>query len=505
MQRGVNWGMMLERQSKKRRNKLALIVDNLKFTYGELNSLANQMANYLAKSGVKKGDRVAIYLPNCWEHIVCHFGILKIGAIVVPLNVMYKAREIQYILDDSEAEAIITNAELHTNVKEAKRPERLKHVIVIDSENNGQPACDIFREHDKLQPAVLLDETEDLALIQYTSGTTGKPKGAMLTYHNIFSNVRATVNLFDFDENDTQLITLPLFHSFGTFSVYYSVFTGGTIVLVKRFDPERVLFLIDKYNVSIFCNVPPMLLSLLTVENPERFDLSTLRHCLCGAAVLPVEVLERVKRILGVNVVDGYGCTESYGMIVPPEVGVYRYGSIGVPLPVQEVRLVDGHDRDVPIGEVGEIISRGPLLMKGYWRKPEETAEAVRNGWFHTGDLARKDEDGFYYIVGRKKDMIISSGFNIYPREIEELLYQHPKIADAAVIGIPHEYKGEAVKACVVLKEGITATYEEIIDYCRDKLAVFKAPSIVEFRDDLPRNPSGKVLKRILLDESKQK
>ncbi|MFH1351000.1 MAG: long-chain fatty acid--CoA ligase [Pseudomonadota bacterium] len=502
MQRGMNWGRMLERQAKKRRNKLALVFGDLKFTYGELNSLANQLANYLRKTGVGKNDRVAIYLPNCWEHIVSHFGALKIGAVIVPFNVMYKAREIKYMLDDSEAEIIITNSDLYRHVKEVKDASKLRNIILTDPENTLEHSfSDIFGEPHVLQEDVILDETEDLALIQYTSGTTGEPKGAMLTYHNIFSNVRVTANLYDFDETDTQLITLPLFHSFGIFAVYYSIYTGGTIVLVGRFDPEIVLELIDKFQVSIFCNVPPMLLSLLTVSNPERFDLRSLRHCLCGAAVLPVEVLERVKKFLGVNVVDGYGCTESFGMIVPPQVGVYRYGSIGVPLPVQEIRLVDEEGQDVPVGEVGEIVSRGPLLMKGYWRKPEETAEAIRNGWFHTGDLAKKDEEGFYYIVGRKKDMIISSGFNIYPKEIEELLYQHPKIADATVIGIPHEYKGETVKACIVLKEGMEATQEEIIHYCRDKLAVFKAPTVVEFREDLPRNPSGKVLKRVLREE----
>ncbi len=505
MVRGMNWGTILERHAQKRRNRLALVFEDRKFTYGELNGLVNQMANYLLKRGVKKGDRVCIYLPNCWEHIVAHFGILKTGAIVIPFNPMYKAYEIQYMLEDSGAETMITVPELYPYVKEVEKSTRLKNVIVSGPPAPGVLAFeDILKEPRTWDREIEIDEREDLALLQYTSGTTGRPKGAMLTYHNVFSNVRMNSNLYDYDENDIQLVVLPLFHSFGIFSLYYSLYTGGLILLVRRYEAETVLSLIDLFQVTSFNCVPPMLLGFLQVKSPERFSLHSLRNCLCGGAAMPVEVMKRVKDLLNVEVIDGYGCTECYGFILTPYLRGFKYkpGSIGIPTPVQDVRLVNDREEEVPVGEVGEIVARGPIVMKGYWNRPEETREAMRGGWFHTGDLARKDEDGYYYIVGRKKEMIISSGFNIYPKEIEEVLYQHPKVADAAVVGIPHAYKGEAVKAYVILKPGMKAAPEEIIEYCRSKLAVFKAPSLVEFREDLPRTASGKVLKRVLQEEA---
>lgn len=504
MVRGMNWGIILERHAQKRRNQLALVFEDRKFTYGELNDLVNQMANYLLKLGIRKGDRVGIYLPNCWEHVVAHFGILKIGAIVIPFNPMYKAYEIQYMLEDSGAETMITVPELYPYVKEVEKSTKLRNVLLSGPPGPGVLSLgDILKEPRTWEHEIAIDEREDLALLQYTSGTTGRPKGAMLTYHNVLSNVRMNTNLYDYDEHDIQLVVLPLFHSFGIFSLYYSIYAGGLIILVRRYDAERVLTLIEQFRVTSFNCVPPMLLGFLQVKNPERFTLDSLRNCLCGAAVMPVEVMKKVKDLLHVEVVDGYGCTESYGFILTPYLQSFKYkpGSIGIPTPVQEVRLVNDRDEEVPVGEVGEIVARGPGVMKGYWNKPEETSEAMRSGWFHTGDLAKRDEDGYYYIVGRKKEMIISAGFNIYPKEIEEVLYQHPKIADAAVIGVPHEYKGETVKAYIILKEGVQATAEEIIEYCRDKLAVFKAPTLVEFRKELPRTASGKVLKRVLQEE----
>lgn len=508
MVRGMNWGLLLERHAQKRPNKLALVFEDKKFTYGELGALVNQMGSYLLKLGVKKGDRVGIYLSNCWEHVVAHFGILRIGAVVIPFNPMYKAYEIQFMLEDSGAETIITVPELYAHVQEVEKSTRLKNILLAGPPMDGRLSLEaILREPKAWEHEIPMDEREDLALLQYTSGTTGRPKGAMLTYHNVFSNVRTNTNLYDYDEHDVQLVVLPLFHSFGIFSLYYTLYVGGLIILMRRYDAERALSLIDQYRVTSFNCAPPMLLGFLQVKNPERFNLHSLRNCLCGGAVMPVEVMKRVKDLLGVEVVDGYGCTESYGFILTPYLREFQYktGSIGVPTPVQEVRLVNERDEDVPVGEVGEIVARGPVVMKGYWKKPEETAEAMRHGWFHTGDLARMDEDGYYYIVGRKKEMIISSGFNIYPKEIEEILYQHPKIADAAVIGVPHEYKGETVKAYIILKEGREATPEEIIEYCRSKLAVFKAPTLVEFRKELPRTASGKVLKRILQEEALKK
>lgn len=499
MHRGLNWGIILQRYSEKYCNKIAFIHDDVKFTYRELFVAVNQIANMLSKLDVKKGDRVCIYLPNCWQHIIGHFGVLRTGAIVIPLNSMYKAREIQYMIKDSEARTIITNQDLSKNVHEIWNQTDLKNLIVIDGVKDGSIQFDDYkREPNKFDSNDSFDEREDLCLIQYTSGTTGEPKGAMLTYHNILSNLRTQTNLFCYDETDAHLLCLPLFHSFGIFSVYYSIFTGGLLVLMSRFDAEMFLCLIEKYKITRFNSVPPMLLSFLKLQSPDRFDLSSLRHCLCGAAVMPVEVMQKVKSIIGIDVVDGYGCTEAYGFIMTPYKGLYKHGSIGIPTPLQEVKIVNDQDEIVSTGTVGEIVTRGPIVMKGYWNKPTETSESMKGGWFHTGDLAYTDNDGYFYIVGRKKEMIISSGFNIYPKEIEELLYQHPKIADAAVIGVPHEYKGEAVKAIIVLKDGKESSENEIIEYCRKTLAVYKAPTRVEFRKELPRTPSGKVLKRLL-------
>jgi long-chain acyl-CoA synthetase len=501
--RGMNWGSILKRNAEKKNNKLALICEDRKFTYGELYSMVNQAGNMLMKLGVKKGDRVCIYLPNCWQHIVSHFAVLRVSAVVVPLNVMYKSREIQYNIKDAGAETIITTLGLNEYVQTIKKDTSLKNIILIDGNDGPEiPFNNYSTESKVLEQEPRIDEREDMALIQYTSGTTGTPKGAMLTYYNVFSTIRTQADLCHCDDTDTQLIVLPLFHSFGIFAVYGAIFSGGLVVLSGRFDGERILSLIDQYKVSMFFCVPPMLIGLLFVTKPERYNLSSLRFLICGAAVLPVEVMNHAKKFFGLEVFDAYGCTEAYGFIMPPYEGINKYGSIGLPSPLQEVRLVDDNDEDVPIGDVGEIITKGPIIMKGYWNKPQETAESMKGGWYHTGDLARKDEDGYFYIVGRKKELIISSGFNIYPKEIEDVLYQHPKIADAAVIGVKHEYKGEAVKACIVLREGMTATPEEIIEYCRKTLAVFKAPAIVEIRKDLPRTAAGKVLKRLLVEEN---
>jgi len=503
MHHGVNWGVILERNAKKYRNKIALIFEDRKFTYGELFELINMTANFLIGRGVEKGHRVCLYLPNCWEYFVCHFGVLRAGAAIVPFNVMYKSRELNYMINDSGAETIITTSELYPNVAAIKETTKLRNVILIDANEEDELSLEaIYREPRELIKNIPLNEREDLSLLQYTSGTTGEPKGAMLTYHNILSTIRTLVSVNATHDSDTTLSVLPMFHSFGIFTIYSSVFSGGTVVLVRRFDAELVLTLIDRYNVTLFNGVPTMLISFINTPNLGRFKMKSLRYCVFGGAIVPLEVLDKFKILTNVTAVDGYGLTEAYGVIMTPYEGVYRHGSIGIPMPHVEVRVVDDNDKEVAVGEVGEIVIQGPNVMKGYWNKPAETEEAKRGGWFHTGDLGRKDEDGYYYIAGRKKDMIIASGFNIYPKEIEEVLYKHEKVADAAVIGIKHGYKGETVKACVVLKTGEDATPEEIIAYCRSTLASFKVPTVVEFMDELPRNAAGKVLKRVLQEEA---
>ena len=404
MHYGMNWGVILERNTRKFRNKIALIFEDKKFTYGELFELINKTANFLSKKGVQKGDRVCLYLPNCWEHVVCHFGVLRAGAVIVPFNVMYKPREINYMINDSGARTIITTSGLYPNVAAIRDAVNLRNVILIDSDARDDTAfASIYNEPEELIRDVSLNEREDLALIQYTSGTTGEPKGAMLTYHNIISNVRTVVNVNSMDDRDITLAVLPMFHSFGILPIYYSIYAGGTIVLVRRFDAELVLTLISRYQVTLFNGVPTMLISFINTPALQRFKLTSLRHCVFGGAVVPIEILDRFKKLTNATAIDGYGCTEAYGFITTPYGGVYRHGSIGIPMPHVEVRLVDDEDGEVPSGEVGEIVVRGPIVTVGYWHKPKETAEAKRKGWFHTGDLAKKDKDGYYYIVGRKK------------------------------------------------------------------------------------------------------
>ena len=343
-----------------------MIFEDKKFTYGELFELINKTANFLSKKGVQKGDRVCLYLPNCWEHVVCHFGVLRAGAVIVPFNVMYKPREINYMINDSGARTIITTSGLYPNVAAIRDAVNLRNVILIDSDARDDTAfASIYNEPEELIRDVSLNEREDLALIQYTSGTTGEPKGAMLTYHNIISNVRTVVNVNSMDDRDITLAVLPMFHSFGILPIYYSIYAGGTIVLVRRFDAELVLTYqpISSHPVQWG---PDDADQLHQHSSPAAVQAHFTEALRIGGAVVPIEILDRFKKLTNATAIDGYGCTEAYGFITTPYGGVYRHGSIGIPMPHVEVRLVDDEDGEVPSGEVGEIVVRGPIVTVGY-------------------------------------------------------------------------------------------------------------------------------------------
>lgn len=498
---------VLRESTKKYPNKTACIWRDVPMTYAEMEARTNQMANRLAELGVEKGDRVGLLMPNIPDFSVIYYAALSLGASIVPLNVMYRSREIAYILNDSGAKVLLTVQPFLPQVLEA-RPSftSVKHVI-----NKGlEPAPDVINLDLLLngaseKPAEVVVNEEDIAVICYTSGTTGNPKGAMLSHGNLLANLDQMLKLprFDSTPDDIGVQVLPLFHIFGmNVGMNLGTLMGMTGVMIERFDAEMAAQVIHKYRCTVFVGAPPMFISLVNLPNIREYDLTSLRTVVSGAAALPVKVLEMFKELTGVEIMEGYGLTETSPVLTTNAAGlVTKPGSVGPAIADLEIRLVDDNDNDVPRGQPGELICRGPNVFKGYYNLPEATAEAFKNGWFHTGDIATQDEDGYYYIVDRKKEMINVSGFNVYPREIEEVLYRHPKVMDAAVIGVPDKYQGESVMAILALKPGEAASKDEIIEYSRAQLAAFKVPRHIQFREALPKLPTGKVLKRQLRDE----
>ncbi len=501
-------GELVARAAAQFPDKPAILFKDQKISYSELNARVNRVANGLAALGVKPGDRVALYIHNLPQFVEAFYGVQVCGATAIPMNVMYKAGEIEYIMNDAGVKAIITLAPFYPNVQAIRdQVPSLEHAIVLGAE--PLPGAMLWHQafagqSDQATPAA--GDEEDVAVILYTSGTTGRPKGAMLTHKNLIVNIEQTSQLprLKFDENDIVWIGLPLFHSYAlSVGMNAAIYHGGTLDIMERFDPTASLEMFQKDKVTILLAAPPMYVAWVNHPAASSYDLSSIRAASSGAAALPVAVLERFKQLTGVDIMEGYGLTETAPVATTNAAGpVTKPGSIGPALPWMEIKIVDDNDNEVPVGQIGELVCRGPNVMKGYFNKPEANAEAFRNGWFHTGDMARVDEDGYYYIEDRKKDMILVSGFNVYPREVEEFLYRHPKIADAAVVQAPDEYQGESVMAFVVLKQGETATEQEIIDYCRDGIAVFKCPRRVEFRAELPKNMTGKVLRRELREEA---
>jgi len=511
-----------------------------KMNYRSLLDLTHRFAAALQQLGVKKGDRVALYLPNCPQFAIAYYATLMIGGILVPCNPQYVAREMKYQLNDSGAEIIITLSLMYPIVKQIRAETPLKHVIVtnikeyfpgllkflftVATEKKEGHYQDISGDantywfQDVLagapaRPTPVEIDMEDTAILMYTGGTTGVSKGAQLTHRNVQANTVQVRAWFPrlVEGQETVLTSLPLFHSYGMSTcMNLGTLLAASMILIP--NPRvliHILKSINKHRPTVYPAVPAMYVAINNYPEIDKFDVSSIKACISGAAPLPGEVQQKFQTLTGGRLVEGYGLSEATPVThANPIYGENRIGTIGLPFPSTEAKIVDTETgtRDMPLGEDGELVVYGPQVMKGYWQRPTETANVLRDGWLYTGDIARMDEDGYFQIVDRKKDMILGAGgFNIYPREIEEVLYQHPKVKECAAAGIPVAGKGERVKAFIVLKEGETATEEEIIEFCRENLTRYKVPKFVEFRDELPTTMVGKVLRRVLVEEEKKK
>jgi long-chain acyl-CoA synthetase len=464
----------------------AVRLDELTITYAELDDLAARAATWLRSRGVEPGDRVGIMLPNVAQFPVLYYGVLRAGGVMVPMNPLLKAREIEHYLGDSQARLVLVWT---TAAGEAAGAAAADHVEVGPdtlTEIGQSPAGSSAPRDDA-----------DTAVILYTSGTTGTPKGAELTHASLRRNAAVTATtLLDLSPGDVVMGCLPLFHTFGqTCGLNAAIMSGACLTLIPRFDAGTALKVIERDRVTVFQGVPTMYVAMLAA-GPEVADTSTLRVCLSGGAAMPVDVLHGFEKTFDATILEGYGLSETSPVATFNRLDWRKPGSIGLPIDGVDLKLVDDDGTDTPDGQVGEIAIRGHNLMKGYWRRPDATATAIRDGWLHTGDLARRDQDGFYFIVDRKKDMIIRGGFNVYPREIEEVLYEHPAVLEAAVIGIPHPTHGEEVAAAVTLRPGTTATPDDLRDYVKARVAPYKYPRHVWLFDSLPKGPTGKILKR---------
>jgi long-chain acyl-CoA synthetase len=488
--------------------KPALIFADQPISYADLDIRIERAANGLALCGIVPGDRVALLVPNIPEFVIA--SVLRCGGIVVPINVLYKAEEIAYILQDSEAKAFILYAGFAAQaIGGAAKAPSVSHVIVVgDAAPEGTTSWESLTDASSPERAPVRVSPGDIATICYTSGTTGPSKGAMLTHRNFVSNCEQLdrTDRGCAKRSDVLLLVLPLFHIYAMNCAMNAFLrAGATIVLVRRFDPLLVLEQIQKHRCNIFHGAPPMYIAWVNTPTLGEYDLSSMRVAFSGAAPLPTQVLDRFRTVTGVEIVEGYGLTEASPVTHSNcAVTVTKPGTVGRSLPGVEVRLVDEEDRDVAPGAPGEIICRGENITIGYWRKLEATAEALRDGWFHTGDIAKIDEDGYYRIVDRKKDMIDAGGFKVWPREVEEVLFRHPAVREAAVVAMPDAYWGERPMAYIALKEAESATGEALIAYCKEHLATFKVPCLIKFRDELPKLPTGKVLRRVLRDEARQ-
>lgn len=513
---------MLEESCRTYLKKRALIFGKKRITYGELNNQVKRVSCGLLQLGIKRDEKIAILLKNCPEYIVSYFAILKAGGIVIPLNFMLKEEELKYILDNAEVSTIITSPEFMPIINCLKlQLEKLKQVIVVGEKTPGTiNFCHLLSEPSSLAAQGLggplasekiLDlNPDDVAAILYTSGTTGHPKGVLLTHGNLISNVISSVKAIKLTKKDRFLCLLPMFHSFTWLAcVLAPLYLGASIAIVESVKPFRkVLRNIIRNRITIFVAIPPIYNVLSNIPVPRILVsrllriLNPLRICVSGAASLPVEVLKKFEEKFRIPILEGYGLTETSPVVSINPQDMRKPGSVGSPIAGVKVKVVDEDGNQLPPNKGGELLVKGENVMKGYYKLPEETKKTIKDGWLYTGDIAKIDEDGYIYIVDRKKDMIIVRGLNVYPREIEEVLYKNPKIAEVAVVGIKDKLKGEVPKAYVALKEGEKITAKELIGFLRERLASYKIPRSIEFRDSLPKTSTGKILKRALRKEN---
>ncbi|NGQ94420.1 long-chain fatty acid--CoA ligase [Brevibacillus sp. SYP-B805] len=516
----------------------ALYFMGKRISYGELLTMSYRFAHALIARGVKKGDRIAIMLPNAPQAVVAFYGALFAGATVVMTNPLYTERELIHQLNDSGAETIITLDMLYNRVRSVKASTPLKRIIItsvadflpfvkklfypLAQRKQGQKPPQIpygddtesflslLKESAANPVEVEVDPERDLALLQYTGGTTGVSKGVMLSHRNLVANAyQCQAVLYKMKPGNERIVgALPLFHVYGLTAVMnVGIKMAGEIILIPRFDVKQILTTINKLKPTIFPGAPTMYIALINHPDLPKYDLSSIEACVSGSAPLPVEVQQRFEAITKGKLVEGYGLTEASPVTHSNPLWGHRIsGSIGLPWPDTDCKIVDPvTGEELPQGEIGELAVSGPQVMLGYWNRPEETAATLKDGWLLTGDMAYMDEKGYFYIVDRKKDLIIAGGYNIYPREVEEVLFEHPAVQEAAVIGVPDPYRGETVKAFIVLKQGHETTAEELDQHCRKRLAAYKVPRQYEFRSELPKTMVGKVLRRKLQEEEKER
>ena len=528
----------LDRAAARYPQRPALVFQNLRLKYIQLKNRAETVAANLHRLGVDKGDRVAIMLPNLPQTVIAYWGVLKAGAVVVMTNPLYMEKELVHHISDSGSRVMITldrlwpkisalwsKLELSTVITTSvadglrfplnllypiKARREKTHVSVPHDNQRVLPWKALGTKKTPFEP-VSVDPKQDLAVLQYTGGTTGLAKGVMLGHDNMGANVQQCSSVLHAigDEPEVFLGLLPYFHVYGlTVCINFATALAATVAPYPQFVPQEVLKAIDKVKPTIFPSAPAVFNALLQQKNIRDFDLRSIRYCVTGSAPMPVELSKQFKDLTGAEIIEGFGLTESSPVThLNPLRGKRKTGSIGLPFPDTDCSIVDTEMgiEHLPPGQVGELIIRGPQVMRGYWGRPEETAKTLRNNWLYTGDIAYMDDEGYFFIVDRKKDLIISGGYNIYPREIDEVLYEHPKVADAVCVGVTHKTRGEIVKAYIVPKPGQEVDKKEIIAFCRQKLANYKVPKQIEFREELPKTIVGKVLRRVLREEVEEK
>lgn len=505
-------------------NNPALIFGGKTTTYSEMDILIERLAKGLVKRGVKKGDRISIFMPNSANWVISFFAIQRIGAIVVQTNPLYVETELKALLQDSGATGIVSIPQLLPRIAPIQKEVGLK-LIALDylsgfSGLAGLGLADnpVYMDIEEQLSDLSLDELEsppfvcdskDIAVLQYTGGTTGTAKGVMLTHSNLVANALQAWEWIVGHEGEERVLTvLPLFHIYAlTACMNFSILSGGAMIILPRFDIDAVLQHINDYEPTFFPGAPTMYVAVINHPRIKEYKVSSIRCCLSGSAPLPKEVAIRFGELTGGRLVEAYGLSEASPATHLNPIFNSRVGSIGVPAPNTDAKIMDLEtgQKELSTGEIGELVVKGDQVMLGYWQKPEETTAVLQDGWLYTGDIAYKDEDGFFYIVDRKKDMIITGGYNVYPRDVEEVLYTHPAVREAVCAGITNPYWGEMVKAYIVLKEGSNVTEEGILKYCQDKLAAYKIPKMIEFRESLPKTAVGKVLRRYLVDEEREK
>ncbi len=487
-----NLAATLTETAAERGEKVAVKLDDVEVTYSMLDEASARVAAMLHSRGLEPGDRVGIMLPNVPYFPIVYYGILRAGGVVVPMNVLLKGREVEFYLSDSEASLLFAWHDLDEAAEQGAEAAGTEHIPVKPGEfeqlmGEQDPVGDLAQR-----------AGEDTAVLLYTSGTTGKPKGAELTHVNLGTNCRVMSGFADIGHGEVVLGALPLFHSFGQTCGMNASFCGGAMLtLLPRFDPAKALEVIRRDRVTVFEGVPTMYNAMLHAQNRDDYDTSSLRLCISGGSAMPVELMRGFEEAFGCKILEGYGLSETSPVACFNHPHLERKpGSIGTPIEGVGMKVVDDAGNEVPQGEIGEIVIQGHNVMKAYWNRPEATKETIRDDWFHSGDMARVDEDGYFFIVDRKKDLIIRGGYNVYPREVEEVLYEHPAVQEAAVIGIEDERLGQEVGAAVVLKEGEEASAEELKTHLKEQMASYKYPRRIWFASELPKGPTGKILKR---------